>query len=117
MRLTPVIDSRIAIARSCREKQHLWSRAVSTSRNRWQIEPGQKRRKHARTVAVSCDRSQEGAHGKEGVEHAARPPSRGAGEQDRTEQYTGATVPARPDLQHISLMELAGLEPATSWVR
>ena len=45
--------------------ERLWSRAVATSGNQWQIGSGRKRLNRAKTVAVDCD--QLPCHGKEGV--------------------------------------------------
>jgi hypothetical protein len=45
----------------------LWSRAVATGGNQWQMRLSQKRLKQAKTIAVGCDQLPKGAHGKEGV--------------------------------------------------
>jgi hypothetical protein len=50
--------------------EHLWSRAVATSGNRWQMGLPRKRLEQAKTVAVGCDQLPIGAHGKEGVDAA-----------------------------------------------
>jgi hypothetical protein len=47
--------------------EHLWSPAVATGGNRWQMERPRKRLKKAKTVAVGCDQLPEAFHGKEGV--------------------------------------------------
>jgi hypothetical protein len=44
----------------------LWSRAVATSRNRWQMGGRRERLRQAKTVAVGCDQLPELFHGKEG---------------------------------------------------
>jgi len=44
--------------------EHLWSRAVATSGNRWQMSQRRNRRNHAETVAAGCDQLPIGAHGK-----------------------------------------------------
>jgi hypothetical protein len=51
----------------------LWSRAVATGGNRWQMECQQKPRNQAKTVAVDCDRLPEMFHGKEGVGGSSPP--------------------------------------------
>jgi hypothetical protein len=55
--------------------EHLWSRAVATGGNRWQMGLPQKRLEQAKTVAMGCDRLPIGAHGKEGVDGSS--PSEG----------------------------------------
>ena len=45
----------------------LWSPAVATGGNRWQMGGRRERLKQAKTVAVGCDRLPESFHGKEGV--------------------------------------------------
>jgi hypothetical protein len=47
--------------------EHLWSPAVATGGNRWQMERPRKRLKKAKAVAVGCDQLPEAFHGKEGV--------------------------------------------------
>ena len=47
--------------------ERLWSLAVATSGNRWQMDGPRKRGNQAKTVAVGCDQLPIGAHGKEGV--------------------------------------------------
>src|SRR5881394_2664683 len=54
----------------------LWSPVVATRGNRWQTGRAGRRRKQAETVAVSCDRLPEAAHGKEGVDGSS--PSEGS---------------------------------------
>jgi hypothetical protein len=49
--------------------EHLWSRAVATGGDPWQMQTPEQRRKQAETVAVDCDRLPIGAHGKERVCH------------------------------------------------
>ena len=46
----------------------LWSPAVATRGNRWQMERPQKRLRQAQTVAVGCDQLPESFHGKEEVD-------------------------------------------------
>jgi len=46
----------------------LWSPAVTTGSNRWQMGGRPERLKQAKTVAVGCDRLPEPFHGKEGVD-------------------------------------------------
>jgi hypothetical protein len=55
--------------------EHLWSPAVATGGNRWQMERPRKRLKKAKTVAVGCDQLPEAFHGKEGVDGSS--PSEG----------------------------------------
>jgi hypothetical protein len=55
----------------------LWSPAVATRGNRWQMGRPQERLKQAKTVAVGCDRLPETFHGKEGVDGSS--PSEGFG--------------------------------------
>jgi hypothetical protein len=45
--------------------EHLWSPAVATGGNRWQMERPRKRLKKAKTVAVGCDQLPEAFHAKE----------------------------------------------------
>ena len=45
----------------------LWSPAVATRGNRWQMGRPQERLTQAKTVAADCDRLRETFHGKEGV--------------------------------------------------
>ena len=53
----------------------LWSPAVATGGNRWQMGWPQKRRRQAETVAADCDRLPESFHGTEGVDGSS--PSEG----------------------------------------
>ena len=46
----------------------LWSPAVATGGNRWQMRRPRKRLKEPKTLAVGCDRLPESFHGKEGVD-------------------------------------------------
>ncbi len=55
--------------------ERLWSRAVTTSGNRWQMRRARKPQNQAKTVAAGCDRLPRGAHGKEGVDGSS--PSEG----------------------------------------
>ena len=55
--------------------ERLWSQAVATGGNRWQIRHRRKPRNQAKTVAVGCDRLPRRAHGKEGVDGSS--PSEG----------------------------------------
>ena len=48
--------------------ERLWSLAVATSGNRWQMHEPRNRLQQAKTVATGCDRLPIGAHGKEGVD-------------------------------------------------
>jgi hypothetical protein len=54
----------------------LWSPAVATGSNRWQMGGRPERLKQAKTVAVGCDRLPEPFHGKEGVDGSS--PSEGS---------------------------------------
>ena len=47
--------------------EHLWSRAVANSGNRWQMGMPRKRRNQAKTVATGCDQLPIEAHGNEEV--------------------------------------------------
>jgi len=55
--------------------ERLWSLAVATSGNRWQMQEARKPLKQAKTVAAGCDQLPIGAHGKEGVDGSS--PSEG----------------------------------------
>jgi len=55
--------------------ERLWSLAVATSGNRWQMHEPRNRLQQAKTVATGCDRLPIGAHGKEGVDGSS--PSEG----------------------------------------
>jgi hypothetical protein len=55
--------------------EQLWSRAVATSGNRWQVRGSRKPLRQAKTVAGGCHRLPIGAHGKEGVDGSS--PSEG----------------------------------------
>jgi hypothetical protein len=46
----------------------LWSPAVATRGNGWQMGRPQERLKQAKTAAAGCDRLPETSHGKEGVD-------------------------------------------------
>jgi hypothetical protein len=46
--------------------EHLWSQAVATDGNPWQMAQEEKRLKQAKTVAIGCDQLPIGVHGKEG---------------------------------------------------
>ena len=48
--------------------EHLWSRAVATGGNRWQMRQPRNRLRHAKTVAVGCGPLPRRFHGKEGVD-------------------------------------------------
>jgi hypothetical protein len=52
--------------------EHLWSRAVATGGNRWQMERPRKWLRQANSVAVGCDRLPRERHGKEGVDGSSR---------------------------------------------
>ena len=52
--------------------ERLWSLAVATSGNRWQMGTPRKRLQQAKTVATGCDQLPIGAHGKEGVDGSSR---------------------------------------------
>jgi hypothetical protein len=54
----------------------LWSPAVATRGNRWQMGRPQERLKQEKTVAVGCDGLPETFHGKEGVDGSS--PSEGS---------------------------------------
>src|SRR4029450_5708929 len=56
--------------------ERLWSLAVATGGNRWQMGTPRKRPKQAATVATGCDQLPIGAHGKEGVDGSS--PSEGS---------------------------------------
>ena len=56
--------------------ERLWSPAVATGGNRWQIEQPRKRLKQAKPVAVGCDESPGHENGKEGVDGSS--PSEGS---------------------------------------
>jgi hypothetical protein len=56
--------------------EHLWSRAVAPSGNRWQMRTLRERLQKAETVATGCDRLPIAAHGKEGVDGSS--PSEGS---------------------------------------
>jgi hypothetical protein len=56
--------------------EQLWSRAVATGGNQWQIRRSQERLSEAETLAVGCDQLPIGAHGKEGVDGSS--PSEGS---------------------------------------
>jgi hypothetical protein len=55
--------------------ERLWSLAVATSGNRWQIGRLRKRRNQAKTVATGCDQLPRDIDGKEGVDGSS--PSEG----------------------------------------
>jgi len=55
--------------------EHLWSRAVATNGNRWQMGMPRKRQNQAKTIAAGCHWLPIGAHGKEGVDGSS--PSEG----------------------------------------
>jgi hypothetical protein len=55
--------------------ERLWSLAVATSGNRWQIGRPRKRRNQAKTVATGCDQLPWDLDGKEGVDGSS--PSEG----------------------------------------
>ena len=48
--------------------EHLWSRAVATGGNRWQMGLPRKRLEQAKTVAMGCDQLPGPQNGKEGVD-------------------------------------------------
>jgi hypothetical protein len=54
----------------------LWSPAVATGGNRSQIDPPQKPRNQAKTIALGCEWLPIAAHGKEGVDGSS--PSEGS---------------------------------------
>src|SRR5688572_18404616 len=64
--------------------EHLWSRAVATGGNRWQMGLPRKRLEQAKTVAMGCDQLPGPQNGKEGVdgsspsEGSAKAPQNGA---------------------------------------
>jgi hypothetical protein len=55
--------------------ERLWSLAVATSGNRWQMQRLRKRRKQAKTVATGCHQLPWDLDGKEGVDGSS--PSEG----------------------------------------
>ena len=74
-----MVEVRLLRAVCCLHKrqrmEHIWSQAVATSGNRWQIGTPRKRLNQAKTVAVGCDQLPIGAHGKERVDGSS--PSEG----------------------------------------
>ena len=97
----------------------LWSPAVATGSNRWQMRRPQERLKQAKTVAVGCDWLPGEAHGKEGVDGSS--PSEGSAKAEddlirsrRTAQVTSGSAssayPFDPSTEE-------GLKPKTlPWV-
>src|SRR4029453_14606481 len=67
--------SNTLVPRGSHHISSLWSPAVATRGNRWQMGRPQEPLKQARTVAVGCDRLPETFHGKEGVDGSS--PSEG----------------------------------------
>jgi hypothetical protein len=63
----------------------LWSPAVATGSNRWQMGGRPERLKQAKTVAVGCDRLPEPFHGKEGVDGSS--PSEGSCKSPHTRGF------------------------------
>jgi hypothetical protein len=70
----------------------LWSPAVATDGNLWQMGTSRKRLKKAKTVAVRCDRLREKFHGKEGVDGSS--PSEGFAEK-KSPETAGFLLPVR----------------------
>src|SRR2546421_7512831 len=74
----------------------LWSPVVATGGHRWQIGSAPKPRKHAKTVAVGCDRLRLALHGKQGVCRGLPP-------------VAGGPLPAREEVDSMPAAErLAG---------
>jgi hypothetical protein len=66
--------------------EHLWSRAVATGGNRWQMERPRKWLRQANSVAVGCDRLPRERHGKEGVDGSS--PSEGSAKAPHIEAFS-----------------------------
>jgi hypothetical protein len=89
--------------------ERLWSRAVATSGNRWQMGPWRKGRNQVKTVALGCDRLPPGPHGREGVD--------GSSPSEALQKPCKGRFSFRPDLHDIQrapsiepFMELPGSE-------
>jgi hypothetical protein len=88
--LTPSLQEGVSVRTRCpvspeslyppgipaKRMERLWSLAVATSGNWWQLGRPRKRLEQAKTVATRCDRLPFGAHGKEGVDGSS--PSEGS---------------------------------------
>jgi hypothetical protein len=65
--------------------ERLWSLAVATSSNRWQIERPRKRQNQAKTVAIGCDQLPWNLDGKEGVDGSS--PSEGSAKSQQIRRF------------------------------
>ncbi len=74
--------------------ERLWSRAVATGGNRWQMGEPPKGPKKAQTVAVGCDRLPRGVHGKEGVDGSS--PSEGSAKAPHAGLFLSAAFARSP---------------------
>jgi len=73
--------------------EHLWSLAVATGGNRWQMRPRRKPLRQAKPVAVGCDHLPESFHGKEGVDGSS--PSEGFTKGQQMAFFVASTRYAR----------------------
>jgi hypothetical protein len=90
----------------------LWSPAVATGSNRWQMGGRPERLKQAKTVAVGCDRLPEPFHGKEGVDGSS--PSEGFDEVPANRHFVVAcSFNTRTHFRHICGTRDAVRRPAT----
>jgi hypothetical protein len=101
-RLAPTTDLSLHEPFSAGRMERLWSLAVATSGNRWQMGPGQNPQNHAETVAVGCDQLPTGSHGKEGVDGSS--PSEGSAKAAQTAGFF-----CRGDLHELQCA--GGMEP------
>src|SRR5918994_1988399 len=90
----------------------LWSPAVATGGNRWQMRRPRKRLKEPKTLAVGCDRLPESFHGKEGVEGSS--PSEGLQRSPAKQRFSSRDYlhEFRYAVGMEPLMELPEIEPA-----
>ncbi len=107
--------------------EHLWSRAVATSGNRWQVRGSRKPLRQAKTVAVGCHRLPIGAHGKRRVEATSILRKRGSpsslrkrvescepedSQDSRLTLYARSPEPARPGAEPLRVLALELEAPA-----
>jgi hypothetical protein len=73
--------------------EHLWSRAVATGGNRWQMGLPRKRLEQAKTVAMGCDQLPGPQNGKEGVDGSS--PSEGLSGNTKPLQNAAFLLPIK----------------------
>jgi hypothetical protein len=91
--------------------EHLWSRAVATGGNRWQMERPRKWLRQANSVAVGCDRLPRERHGK------GAPPKKGRGSPPSLRKELQALRTRRPTGLGVLTLTRVAFRRQAAWRR